>query len=276
MKSRLFVILFLVALFWSVFGAESEQLKLVLKVFPHEYDLYIDNQLFYPSFNFNNIKEYSIPFGTDMLFLRSMGYRDKYIFSDEFSDPDPIEIKMERVVTSLVYRDMLNTDSQPKSVEFSEDGKYLAVALLNGGGVEIYSLEDMILFRTLKPPVEWSEKKGFVETVFFKTRNELWVSQMTTGLIHVFNTANWKYERSFNCGGSWPKVIILNKNEDKAYISNWASKNISIIDTVNYKVKGTISVNGIPRGISILQIKNLFMLLILHPGILIKLILEKR
>ncbi|RLD30079.1 MAG: hypothetical protein DRI73_10595, partial [Bacteroidetes bacterium] len=56
---------------------------------------------------------------------------------------------------------------------------------------------------------------------------------------------------SFDCGGSWPKVITLNRNETTAYISNWTSKNISVINTLDYSVIKTISVNGIPRGMAI-------------------------
>ncbi|MCK5672048.1 MAG: YncE family protein, partial [Spirochaetales bacterium] len=203
-----------------------------------------------------NIREYLIPVNTNNFFLHSKGFRDKYIFpSVKMEDPllkiEFLELKMERLNTSLIYQDILSTGSQPKSVEFSENGKYLAVALLNGSGVDIFSMDDMTLKRTLKPPEEWSKKKGFVETVFLKTRNELWVSQMTTGMIHVFDTINWNYKQSFDCGGSWPKVILLNNNEDTAYISNWTSKNISVIDTSDYSVIKTISVNGIPRGMAI-------------------------
>ena len=258
MKIFFLVLLISINFLFSLSGSELNEWKLALKVSPGEYDLYIDNQLSHPYSTSNSIKEYSIPPGTEFIFLRSSGYRDKYLFipsmntlmsaDNLISGSKVLELKMERMKTFLEYYDLVNTGSQPKSVEFSPDGDYMAVALLNGSGVEIYSLGDMQLYKRLKPPDEWSEKKGFVETVFFKTRNELWVSQMTTGQIHVFNTSNWKYERSFDCGGSWPKVITLNRNEDKAYISNWVSKDISIIDTVNYVIKETISVNGIPRG----------------------------
>ncbi len=245
----------------SIFGSELNEWKIALRVFPQKYDLYIDNQLFYPYSTSNNIKEYSIPIGTEFVFLRSRGYRDKYLFipamispiaaDKQISGRELHELKMERMETVLEYVDLFNTGSQPKSVEFSPNGEYMAVALLNGSGVEIYSMGDMQLYKRLKPPDEWSEKKGFVETVFFETRNELWVSQMTTGQIHVFDTFNWKYERSFDCGGSWPKVITLNSNEDTAYVSNWISKDISIIDTASYVIKETISVNGIPRGLAL-------------------------
>lgn len=261
MKFYLFIMLLLVTSLCNIFGFESNTGRLLLKIFPQEYDLYIGPQLYEPQLVSSNIKEYLIPSDTNMLFLRSRGYRDKYLMAPFFNMPggkedqniisEVIELKMEHMETILEYFDLLNTGSQPKSVEFSPNGEYLAVALLNGQGVEIYSLRDMQLYRRLKPPGEWSEKKGFVETSFFRTRNELWVSQMTTGQIHVFDTSNWKYKCSFDCGGSWPKVIVLTKNEDTAYISNWKSKDISIIDTEGYKVKGTISVNGIPRGMTV-------------------------
>ena len=258
MRLRIFTMFLLITSFSSLFGSESGGIKLLLKVSPQEYDLYIGKQLHQPQSVSGSIKEYLIPLETDSIFLRSRSFRDKYLWFPTSSvdiltidQTKVFELKLERMETTLEYLDIFVTGSQPKSVEFSPNGEYLAVALLNGQGVEIYSLGDMQLYRRLKPPDEWSEKKGFVETSFFKTRNELWVSQMTTGQIHVFDTANWKYKRSFDCGGSWPKVIALTKNEDTAYISNWKSKDISIIDTEDYKVKGTISVNGIPRGITV-------------------------
>jgi DNA-binding beta-propeller fold protein YncE len=249
MKFKLLVILLLSISIFSVFGSELNYYSLSLKISPLEYDLYIDRLIQKPQEIVNNIREYSIPSNTDMFFLRSEGYHDKFVFLQ--SNPNFVEIKMERMDSLLEYQDLLLTGSQPKSVEFSGDGKYIAVALLNGGGVEIYSLDNMELFKTLNPPIEWSVKKGFVETVFFETRDELWVSQMTTGMIHVFDTYNWKYKLSFDCGGLWPKVITLNKSEVTAYISNWTSKNISIINTLDYSITKTIPVNGIPRGMAI-------------------------
>lgn len=261
MKFSILVLLLSVNFLCSIPGSELNNRKISLKVFPQKYDLYIDNQLFYPYSSSGNMNEYIIPAGSEFIFLRSGGYRDKHLFIPDIntlfaadkqnSGLEFLELKMERMETSLVYVDLFNTGSQPKSVEFSPYGEYLAVALLNGSGVEIYSLEDMRLYKQLKPPVEWSEKKGFVETVFFKTRDELWVSQMTTGKIHVFNTVSWKYERSFNCGGSWPKVITLNETENTAYVSNWISNDISIINTLDYEVEAIISVNGSPRGMVI-------------------------
>jgi len=256
MKLLLQIILIFISSNFSIFSSELSFYSISLKVFPLEYDLYVNDQIQESFSNSNNIQKYLIPIETDSIFIRSMGYRDKYFFYNDSPGSDPLEIKMERVETALLYQDMVNTGSQPKSVEFSKDGKYLAVALLNGKGVEIYSPEDMELLHILNPPIEWSEKKGFVETVFFTSNYELWVSQMTTGMIHVFDTQNWKYKLSFDCGGSWPKVITLNKDEDTAYISNWISKNISVINTSDYSVKKTISVNGIPRGMAISPDEN--------------------
>lgn len=261
MKFHFFAMLFCINFLFSISGSELNDLKLILKVFPQKFDLYVGNQILSPNPGSDYTKEYSIPPGTDFAFLRSSGYRDKYIFiqamnmlpaaDNRISGSEILELKMEPMETILEYYDLFKTGSQPKSVEFSENGRYIAVALLNGSGVEIYSLENMELYKSLKPPAKWSEKKGFVETVFFTTRSELWVSQMTTGMIHVFNTDNWKYKLSFDCGGSWPKVITLNKSENTAYISNWASKNISVINTLDYSVIKTISVNGTPRGMAI-------------------------
>jgi YVTN family beta-propeller protein len=255
------IILFLIISVITIPGDDSGVYRLFLKVFPQNYNIYIEDELYEPVLTSGNTQEYLIPGDAETAFLRSNDYLDRYLFSQnvEFTDSnvegrgliDILELKLERSSTALKYNDILGTGSQPKSVEFSPDGDYIAVALLNGEGVEIYSLENMELYSTLIPPEKWSKKKGFVETVFFTTRNELWVSQMTTGLIHVFDTEKWIYIRSFFSGGLWPKVITLNKNEDKAYISNWLSQNISVVDTKNYEVKITIEVNGVPRGMAV-------------------------
>ena len=260
MKLQILIVLFFTSLF--SFAAESSNLnKLYIKAFPENYKLFIDSKI-YPFVSVStNVREYLIPIDTKFIFLRSASYKDKYLFFTKKGFPagypssglleNPIEIKLERINSSLVFENMLNTGSQPKSVEFSPDGEFISVALLNGQGVEIYSPLTMELKAELKPPLKWSEKKGFVETVFFKSRNELWVSQMTTGFIHVFDTKNWVYKLSFDCGGAWPKVITLNKNEDTAFISNWESRNISVINTNDYSVIGTVPVNGIPRGMAV-------------------------
>ncbi|MCD6397560.1 MAG: hypothetical protein J7L71_08465, partial [Spirochaetaceae bacterium] len=260
MKLQFLILFFFISVI--SFATETAALeKIFLKVFPENYELYSNKQLYSPSSYNDHVKEYLIPSDSKSFFLRSDSYRDKYLFlndNDHLENypnsewfENPIEIKLERMNSSLVFEDILDTGSQPKSVEFSPNGAYIAVALLNGSGVEIYSPLNMELIASLQPPDRWSEKKGFVETVFFKTRNELWVSQMTTGMIHVFNTKNWDYKLSFDCGGSWPKVITLNKNEDTAYISNWESRNISIVNSLEYSVKKTIFVNGIPRGLAV-------------------------
>ena len=254
MKLLFNIILLFVTL--NVYGSEITFTSLKIKAFPQEYDLFLNKNIQEPVQVTNNIREYLIPTNSDMFYLRSKGFHDKYIFLKQFSNLDYLELKMEQVESSLIYTDILETGSQPKSVEFSENGEYFAVALLNGEGIEIYSLKKMERIYSLSPPSEWSKKKGFVETVFFKTRNELWVSQMTTGMIHVFDTRTWKYKLSFDSGGSWPKVITLNKNEDTAYISNWTSKNISVIKTSDYSVIKTIPVNGIPRGMAISPEQN--------------------
>jgi YVTN family beta-propeller protein len=250
MRSIFLIILLICNFIHNITGSEIHNNKIFIKAFPQNYSLYINSEVQKPENINDTIREYLIPSDTKYYFLRSEGYHDKYLFHPG-QDIDLLEIKMEHMKTPLIYMNVINTGSQPKSVEFSKSGEYFAVALLNGSGVEIYSVDNMDFYKKLKPPAEWLENKGFVESVFFKTRNELWVSQMTTGMIHVFNTDNWDYKLSFDCGGSWPKVIILDKDENTAFISNWTSKNISVINTSDYSVKTTIPVNGIPRGMSI-------------------------
>lgn len=235
----------------SLFGNNPESEIIRIKAFPLDFELYVKNRLLEPLSCSGNIREYSLPPETTLFSLRSKGYLGETIELSAEDNSDPVEVKLERNISSLRQLDIIDTGGQPKSVEFSPEGDYFVTALLSGSGFELYSTEKRTLLRKINLPEEWGQKRGFVETAFFKTRNEMWVSQMTTGKIHAFDTETWKLKRSFDSGGIYPKVITLNDAENLAFISNWVSESVSIIDTTNYAVVKTIPVNGIPRGMAV-------------------------
>ena len=80
MRLRIFTMFFLITSFSSLLGSESGSIKLLLKVSPQEYDLYIGKQLHQPQSVSGSIKEYLIPLETDRIFLRSQSFRDKYLW----------------------------------------------------------------------------------------------------------------------------------------------------------------------------------------------------
>ena len=82
-------------------------------------------------------------------------------------------------------------------------------------------------------------------------RGELWVTQMTTTMAHVFRLSDLAHLASFSTGGCWPKVITVSPDEKTAFVSNWESKDISVIDVDSRSVSGRIAVGGIPRGMAL-------------------------
>ena len=60
---------------------------------------------------------------------------------------------------------------------------------------------------------------------------------------------NFELKKSINVKGKYPKVILFNRDETRSFVSNWASNDISIIDTNTYDVIKKIKTYGIPRGI---------------------------
>jgi YVTN family beta-propeller protein len=92
---------------------------------------------------------------------------------------------------------------------------------------------------------------GFVETAFVRRRSELWVTQMTSGLVHVFSTADNSWLDSIPTGGYYPKLITLADDEKTAYVSNWVSNDVSVIDVDERTVTARIPVGGTPRGMAL-------------------------
>ncbi len=238
-----FVIYFLLILINNSFS-------LNIKCFPSGAVLVIDNSVIQPVDDNNGIKRYNLDSNWKYAFLRAPGYRDRYI---PFHIPDGSieEYKLEKIDTHLVFEQTIDTGEQPKSVRFSPDGKYLVAALLNSGGIDVFSIDgNMLLEKPLLPEI-YAEKKGFVETLFVQKFNELWVSQMSTGMIHIFNSSDFSYKLSFPVKGRWPKVLTADKNENSVFISNWESRSISVASTETHKIMKIIKVGGIPRGMGV-------------------------
>ncbi len=144
-----------------------------------------------------------------------------------------LEAKLEREDSGLVQVAEMATGRQPKCVEYTPDGRFILSALLEGPGIDVFDACWFTKVATLSPPDPWPKSRGFVEIAFLPGRGELWVSQMTTGMVHAFRLADFAYVDSFKAGGLWPKVIAVSPDERTAYVSNWESKTVSVIDTAS-------------------------------------------
>lgn len=162
------------------------------------------------------------------------------------AEEDRYEVKLEPITDRLQRMTQISTGRQPKSVEFSHDGGLMVVAELEGTGLAVYDaatgahVRQIVLGGT-----------GFVETYSLASREELWLSQMIGGLIHVISTRDWRVLASFQSGGNWSKVVTATDDESLVFVSNWISEDVSVIDAKTRTVLRTFDCEGVPRGLAL-------------------------
>ena len=161
-----------------------------------------------------------------------------------------VEEKLENLRSSLILEGFGQTGPRPKSLSFTPDGRYLVLPLLSGKGADLLDARTLALVSRLEPPPELGAIEGFVETAFLPDKREIWISQMHNSLIHVFDLDSFAYKESFPSGGSYPKVIVASPDGKRAYVSNWVSENISVIDVATRKLIAKIKTGGTPRGLA--------------------------
>jgi YVTN family beta-propeller protein len=89
-------------------------------------------------------------------------------------------------------------------------------------------------------------------------------------MVHAFRMTDFTYVDSFKAGGLWPKVIAVSSDERTAYVSNWESKTVSVIDTARRTVTSRIAMGGIPRGMAFSRDGRFLYVCIYEPGSLAK------
>ncbi|MFW5862858.1 MAG: YncE family protein [Spirochaetota bacterium] len=138
------------------------------------------------------------------------------------------------------------TGRQPKSVRFI-DNQRVAVPLLNDTGIDIINIQTGKTTR-IAPPEKFAAKEGFVESLVIGSKNELWISQMNTGALHVFDSKSLEYKKTVQTKGIWGKVLLYDQGRKRVYFSNWESKDISVIDADKYEELIRLPAKGVPRG----------------------------
>jgi YVTN family beta-propeller protein len=219
-------------------------------VFPTTFTLEIDGREVLAGTDSRGSRTAAVPEGTYRLTLSAPGYSPRVIALQVDADLT-VEAKLEREGSRLQLLDAIDTGPQPKSVAYTPDGAYIVVALLEGKGVDVMWSDVLARVTTASPPEPWASRRGFVETIFFPARGEMWVSQMTTGMIHVFSLRDFSWIKEFSAGGEYPKVIARSDDESTAYVANWSSGTVSVIDVESCAVKALIRVGGTPRGIAV-------------------------
>lgn len=246
MKRKIIVFLLVFAAFSSILYAASKSVK--LKVFPEQYSLSIDGKPVKLQKINQYLKSITLGEGYHEFLFQSSGYLDKRVKFNITKKTSELEVKLEKQTSMLEQVAELNTGMHPKSVEFTPDGKYMVSALLEGAGVDIFSVSDFKKVKTVEFPQKYVKLRNFVEVVFLPERKEMWVSQMAANAIHVVDMTDFTYKMTINTQGIWTKIIAITPDGKTAFASNWESHDVSVIDVEQHKVIKKIKVAGIPRG----------------------------
>ncbi len=228
----------------------SGQVLVTIECFPTNFTLTINGETQNPVEIRRFSRLFRLPGGRQALTLSAPEHQSKTVELEIQRGMVPFREKLEPVAGPLRMIAEVETGYQPKSVRFTPDGKHLAVALLAGRGMEIYTVNPLRRL-TYCIPGNYGEERGFVETAMLPEKGEIWLSQMTTAMIHVFRISDWSYVESFPTGGNWSKVIYIDKQEQRAYVSNWTSYNVSVINVQTRQVERVLQMPGIPRGLTL-------------------------
>ena len=163
-----------------------------------------------------------------------------------------VQIILEPENSQLQFLGEIATGSQPKSVSFSHDGRFVFVPLLDEKGIDVFRLfpgesRAPIVFEK-RITIPESKANGFVESFIDEKRGELWVSNMEENKLHIFSLDGLEYKESISSRGIMPKVITQNPSGGITVVSNWLSKSIAFFDSDTKKWQYSVSVGGIPRG----------------------------
>lgn len=161
-----------------------------------------------------------------------------------------LQAKLERAGSCLRYAGAGPTGARPKSASLTPDGRLLVLPLLSGQGADLLDALTLAPAGRLEPPAAYAKAEGFVETAFFPAAGEIWVSQMHNSTIHAFDLATLAYKSSFPSGGSYPKVIAASADGKRAYVANWVSEDLTVLDVATHAVAARVKLGGTPRGLA--------------------------
>lgn len=175
------------------------------------------------------------------------------------------------------------TGSQPKQVVFTPDNRYLVVPLLNDVGFDFIALEGALRGESTaftRIPAPEADCKGYVEPLILPDIGSLWISQMTTGMIHEYrlpcasnqeNTVDTagppfvtgaqasveassgtdtpSFLRTVSARGSWTKVMASDPARRWIAVSNWITNDVVVLEReTGLLVKKLVNL-AVPRGL---------------------------
>ncbi|MDC7220906.1 MAG: hypothetical protein PQJ59_13305 [Spirochaetales bacterium] len=250
---NLFKRILLPLIFVSTLAAQSNHTALTLRFFPLNSQILLDGIPVEPVFSDEEgeFRTFYLSRGLHQLSISAPGYETRSYPLVAEDREISIEGKLEKLDLPIYQVGELPTAKQPKSVTFSPDGQYLAVASLGSNrGLQIYRARPFEHLVDLIPPGDMADSTGFVESCWLPGREEVWFSQMNTGLFHVYSTVDWSYQGSYSGGGGWSKVLLVSRDESRVYLSHWSSETVTEIDVATRTILRTFPTSGTPRGMT--------------------------
>ncbi len=235
----------------SVYPDRIDQRNIGIRVFPQDTEIVSISNMELVTLTPNHREHDTQWFTTNAgaIGLQADGYITQVV---PLIDGKITEVKLERTDSIVRRIGELTTGFQPKSVRFSPDGRYLfTIHLGDEIAINQYRVSPFEWVRSFNVPDEAAHHKGFVESFILEKRGELWISQMTTNSIHIFNLETGAYIAQVELSGSWPKLLVASPDERMMYVSCWISNSISVINTESYREVSSFKTGPIPRGLSL-------------------------
>jgi hypothetical protein len=162
------LILFFIIMPLNFIFTQSGTIPLTLRCFPVDSRVFIDGRETQPQSieNKGELRTFLVDPGVHILTLSAVDYTTLSIpLNITDNNPPVIEEKLEKIGLPLYQLGELPTAVQPKSVTFSPNGQYMAVASLGSSrGLQIFSLYPFAHVIDLIPPEKYATKTGFVES----------------------------------------------------------------------------------------------------------------
>ena len=227
---------------------KSEKFPLLIKTHPVKCNVFIDDN-FIGQTPVHNVK---IKYGIHLLRFEKTGYKS-LSHTLNIQQNTNIYKKLVKETSRHNFKNLLNCGPEPKQIIFTPDEKYILTALLDDRGFELidYKMNKIIK----KVNISKKEgKKGFVEIIFNKNGDRFFISQMLTNKVFIFAYPGLNLINTIETKGSWPKIMALNRTENRIAVSHWTSHNITVFelnDQDEFKLLANLKNQGkSPRGLA--------------------------
>lgn len=239
------IILPLLLLIPGLLGAQN-LIQVEFKVFPQPYTVMSGGTVLDP-YAWNGPRRwYRLPEGARTLTLSAEGYLPLRITA-EVRPGLMVQEKLEPRTPLFQKTARITTGKGPKSLIFTPDSTRLLVPLVEDGGIDVISLSTLELLPRLTPRATVA-LKGFSEGAQQPGTGDIWISQFTTGTIHVFDGTTLELKDSFSAGSRGNEVISFTPDGTKAVVTNGETRQVLLVDAASRRVEKTLVLAGVPRG----------------------------